>query len=133
MGAEYIFLEKMNGVPLSEKWDSASDVDRYEIIQRIVEIERELAGLHFPAKGSLYFRHSLPLGTSRCLLDSTLDPSESFCVGPSCSSCGGNPDTRILRKERLKADLVGQHSTLLKLTLILLNLKLITTSIKGLH
>ncbi|MCJ1262801.1 hypothetical protein MMC22_002671 [Lobaria immixta] len=83
IGAEYIFLEKVNGVPLSEKWNFASDVDQCKIIDRVVEMEMELAGLHFPAYGSLYLRDSLPHGSSHCLLDSSLDPSGSFCIGPS--------------------------------------------------
>lgn len=62
VGAEYIFLGKIDGVPLSDKWYSASDIDRYKIIECIVEMEKELAVLHFPAYGSPYIRDSRPQG-----------------------------------------------------------------------
>ncbi len=77
-------MERVPGVALSEKWDCMSDDHRYKLIERIVEVERELATLRFPAHGSLYFRDSLPDGSPRCQLDSTLDPLESFCIGPPC-------------------------------------------------
>jgi hypothetical protein len=84
VGAEYIILEKVPGIPLSEKWGCISDVDRYKLIERIVEVEKELANVRFPAYGSLYLRQSIPEESRRWLLDSALDPSKSFCIGPSC-------------------------------------------------
>lgn len=130
VGAEYIFLEKIDGIPLSDKWNSASDIDRYKIIERIVEMERELTGLHFPAYGSLYLRDSLPQGSSRCLLDSSLDPSESFCIGPSCSRSwweSSLSDTTGRGPERGPCQ---SNFCLFLLTLVLLKFKL-TVLIKG--
>ena len=85
VGAEYLILEKVAGVPLSEKWDDMSDVDRYKLIERVVEVETELASLRFPAYGSLYFADFLPDISTRWLLGSAKDPSGSFCIGPPCS------------------------------------------------
>ena len=76
VGAEYIILEKVNGVSVSERWDCISDLDRYKIIQLIVEVEKVLACLRFPAYGSLYLRDSPPCEYSRCLTDYSLDPTQ---------------------------------------------------------
>ena len=84
VGAEYTILEKVPGVPLSQKWDSMSETEQYSLIERIVNLEKELACLRFPAYGSLYFRQAIADESRRCTLNASLDPSQLFCVGPSC-------------------------------------------------
>jgi hypothetical protein len=88
VGAEYIVMEKVAGVPLSEKWRCISNLQRYKLIERVVDVEKELARIRFPAYGSLYLRDSLGKDSPRCLLNSSLDPSESFCIGPLCERSG---------------------------------------------
>ena len=84
MGVKYIILENIPGVALSERWETMNAVDRYKLIHRVVEMEKELVGFEFPAYGSLFLLESMPSDSQRYLLPSTLDPSQSFCVGPSC-------------------------------------------------
>ncbi|PKX93375.1 uncharacterized protein P174DRAFT_513766 [Aspergillus novofumigatus IBT 16806] len=64
VGAEYIIMEMIPGVPLAEEqWKTMSALDRYRVIDRIVEMEKELGNLQFPAYGRtslLNFALSIP-------------------------------------------------------------------------
>ena len=53
VGAEYIILERVPGVALAKKWDDINDINRYKLIEHIVDMEKHLSDLHFPAYGSL--------------------------------------------------------------------------------
>ncbi|RAL01940.1 phosphotransferase family protein [Aspergillus ibericus CBS 121593] len=85
VGAEYIIMEKIRGVPLAERWETMNTLERYQIIDRIVEMEKELLSLKFPAYGSLFLQDSLPSEYRRCPLPTDLDPTGLFYIGPSCS------------------------------------------------
>lgn len=58
--------------------------DRFELVQRITELEGELAAIKFPANGSLYLCGSLAEGETRVTLSPDVDPSGQFCIGSSC-------------------------------------------------
>jgi hypothetical protein len=77
-------MEKIAGVPLAERWETMKILERYKAIDRIVEMEKELGSLQFPAYGSLFLRESVPSEYHRYTLPPALDPAELFCVGPSC-------------------------------------------------
>lgn len=85
VGAEYIIMEKMPGIALAERRETMNTLERYKIIDRIVEMEEELERLKFPAYGSLFLRDSIPHGSRHYPLPPDLDPTGLFCVGPSCS------------------------------------------------
>ncbi|RAL17480.1 uncharacterized protein BO97DRAFT_447899 [Aspergillus homomorphus CBS 101889] len=72
VGAEYILMEKILG-------------ERYKLIDRILQMEKELESCRFPAYGSLFLRDSLLSGYRHYSLFSDLDPTGMFCIGPSCN------------------------------------------------
>lgn len=76
-------MEKFPGVALTEVWDGLSFLERYNIIERIVAMEKELANLEFPAYGALYLKDSIPAGLKQFPLPSTRESAELFCVGPN--------------------------------------------------
>lgn len=89
VGAEYIVMERVPGVPIFKKWDDMGESNRISIIKRLTQWERELAEIRFPAFGSLY--HKSSLRGSSCeheliSLDQSVDPEGLFCIGPSCDS-----------------------------------------------
>lgn len=49
-------MEKIKGVALSETWEAMHPLERYKIIDQIVEIEQELSNISSPAYGSLFLR-----------------------------------------------------------------------------
>lgn len=77
-------MEKIRGVPLFEAWESMDTLERYKIIDRVVQMERELANISFPASGNLFLRDSLPAIYQQHPLSPELDPEGLFCIGPSC-------------------------------------------------
>ncbi|PYH99089.1 hypothetical protein BO71DRAFT_415805 [Aspergillus ellipticus CBS 707.79] len=84
VGAEFIIMEKIQGVALSETWGEMNTLERYKIIDQIVQVEKELASISFPAYGSLFLRESLPATFRQFSLPPRLDPEGLFCIGPSC-------------------------------------------------
>ncbi|EGE07154.1 phosphotransferase enzyme family protein [Trichophyton equinum CBS 127.97] len=58
VGAEYIIMEKICGVALAEKWESMNSLQRYEIINQIVKMEKEFRSLKLPAYGR--FSYEIP-------------------------------------------------------------------------
>ncbi|PKX99465.1 uncharacterized protein P174DRAFT_469303 [Aspergillus novofumigatus IBT 16806] len=59
VGAEYIMLEKLEGVPLSERWFSMDNKSRAKIMKQIVEVERRVMKTPLPASGRLFYRRAL--------------------------------------------------------------------------
>jgi hypothetical protein len=85
VGAEYIIMEKVPGVQIFRVWDEMDESNRISIIKRLTQWESELAAIHFPAYGNLYYKSSLH-GADMVPLDSAIDPRGEFCIGPSCGS-----------------------------------------------
>lgn len=77
-------MEKIQGVALSETWEAMNNLERYRIIDQIVQVEKELANISFPAYGGLFLRESLPATYRQFSLPPQLDPEGLFCIGPSC-------------------------------------------------
>jgi hypothetical protein len=99
VGAEFIIMEKVNGVPLVEKWDSMNTLERYKIIDQVIQTEKELANIVLPAYGGLFLRESLSSTTRQHPLPQDLDPDGLFCVGPSCRRTWWHDDsTNIIRQ-----------------------------------
>ncbi|KAM5441747.1 hypothetical protein MferCBS31731_003007 [Microsporum ferrugineum] len=81
VGAEYIIMEKISGVPLAEKWETLGTLEKYKVVDQIIEMEKELINIKLPAYGCLSLRDSIP---SRGFnLPPELDPDGIFCIGPS--------------------------------------------------
>lgn len=99
IGPEYILMSKADGVSLGEKWSDMTRADKHKIVDRVVEMERELSNLVFPAYGNLYLRGDVPAGWDTCPLSSKLDPEGLFCIGPSYSMIWCNEDSSQMKDE----------------------------------
>lgn len=87
VGAEYIIMEKMRGVSLASCWSSLSNADLSNVMEQIVDVEKQVFSLEFPKYGSLYYKKDIELdrredGDSRAECKSDLLPDE-LCVGPN--------------------------------------------------
>lgn len=82
VGAEYIVMEKAPGIPLFQVWGTMTEFEKLQLIKNLTKLEAQLATIKFPLYGGLYLRTD----TSRLNrpLDDDIDPSQSFCIGPSC-------------------------------------------------
>ena len=63
-----------------------SSLQRYNIIEKVVTMEMELASLEFPAYGALYLHESAPTHSRHHALPQAPGHTESFCVGPLCEA-----------------------------------------------
>ncbi len=77
-------MEKAAGIQLFKKWAEMDEPSRLALIERLTKLESQLASIRFPAFGSLYLRQSITDEAKRKLLDPSIDPSDSYCIGPSC-------------------------------------------------
>ncbi|RPA83015.1 hypothetical protein BJ508DRAFT_413682 [Ascobolus immersus RN42] len=95
VGAEYIIMEKAEGVPLREKWAGMSAEDRAKLLDSLVEIEKKFISKEFEMNGSLYYEEDLVPGTYDEILFKAQDleaqakgvsvPEKRFAIGPSTS------------------------------------------------
>ncbi len=76
-------MKKVPGIQLFKVWDNITAPDRLSLIKGLTELENQFTAIRFPAYGSLYFRHSISK-SEQILLDPSVDPTGSFCVGPAC-------------------------------------------------
>jgi hypothetical protein len=96
VGAEYIVVEKAPGVPLFQVWGTMTEFEKLQLIKNLTKLEAQLSTIKFPVYGGL----SLRTDTSRSNrpLDDDIDPSQSFCIGPSCNRAFDTDMTLELNK-----------------------------------
>lgn len=82
VGVEYIIMEKAAGVPLFQQWSNMTEFEKLQLIKNLTKLEAQLLAVRFPAYGGLYLRTDM--SRLNRPLDSDIDPSQSFCIGPSC-------------------------------------------------
>ncbi|KAI2711768.1 hypothetical protein CBS147333_1269 [Penicillium roqueforti] len=66
VGAEYIIMEKANGVLLSSQWATMSTDQKRELIQSIIDFERSLIAHSFDMIGSIYYENDLANSKDGC-------------------------------------------------------------------
>ncbi|KAM5436338.1 hypothetical protein MferCBS31731_006031 [Microsporum ferrugineum] len=79
VGVEYIIMEKLGGIPLSDVWYTMTPKDQYKIMKQVVEWETRLMSLKFPASGSIYYQRDILSGEGIPLPDHS---ERQFCIGP---------------------------------------------------
>lgn len=76
-------MEKASGVQLFQVWEKMSKTERPPLIRSLARLEAQLSAIRFPASGGLYLQKKPNI--SNCTsVDKDIDPTGSFCIGPSC-------------------------------------------------
>jgi hypothetical protein len=85
VGSEYIVMERVQGRELADTWYTMTFEERMAVIEKIVDVERVLFGVQFPASGSLFFKDSLNAGVKSVDMpeNNSLKDIGRFCIGPS--------------------------------------------------
>ncbi len=85
LGSEYIIMERVSGRELADTWHTMTFKERMAVVEKIVDIERLLFGIQFPASGSLFFKESLDPDVKSVDMpeDNSLKDVGRFCIGPS--------------------------------------------------
>ena len=83
--SEYIIMEKAQGMELEHTWYTMTAKERMAVVEKIVDIERMLFAIRFPASGSIYFKDFLGTRTTTIDLPLAINCGKAarFCVGPS--------------------------------------------------
>lgn len=76
IGAEYVILETVPGVLLSEVWNHMKGSQHVACIRSIGRLYRELCQLKYPTYGALYLNADAP--------KNAVGMDEEFCIGPVC-------------------------------------------------
>ncbi|KAB8356463.1 hypothetical protein FH972_024046 [Carpinus fangiana] len=71
-------MDHVSGVPLHERWDSMTTLQRALCVRTLSLLVKEMAELKFPTYGSIYFSDA-PIPSS-----SKIDLGNGFCLGPHC-------------------------------------------------
>ncbi|KAB8349796.1 hypothetical protein FH972_023809 [Carpinus fangiana] len=82
VGVEYILLEKISGTSLGDRWFEMSNRSRKRIIEQIINIEKRIFQIHFPASGSLYHRQDLTDGERYSHVTGASSSLDEVVVGP---------------------------------------------------
>lgn len=85
LGSEYIIMERVPGRELADTWHTMTFKERMAVVKKIVDIERLLFGIRFPASGSLFFKDSLDpdVKSVNMFENNSLEDVGKFCIGPS--------------------------------------------------
>ncbi|KAL9105601.1 MAG: hypothetical protein Q9227_009259 [Pyrenula ochraceoflavens] len=83
VGVEYMIMEKVQGIELQDLWYSMSVKERMNIVGNIVDLERKLFEIPFPASGSIYFQDTKAVEDSNKIPIHTSMTQDQFCMGPS--------------------------------------------------
>ena len=89
VGTGYLITQKAPGFQLGKVLTKMTWRERLSLMGNMTKIEGQLTTTVFPAYGSLYFRRSIPKNSNWLLLNTSTDPTGSFCVGPLCASSIG--------------------------------------------
>ncbi len=76
---EYILMEFMRGMKLSDVWLELGESDIISILRQLAQLESQMMSISFPAGGSLYYTHDLEKVARRAVIPLK---DEHFCVGP---------------------------------------------------
>ncbi|DAA72768.1 TPA_exp: Uncharacterized protein A8136_5437 [Trichophyton benhamiae CBS 112371] len=86
VGAEYIIMEKFDGVQLGQVWPSLDPSDKMKIFLQIFDYQRVWTQKKFNAFGSLYYRDDLGESIRRPLADeegTQINELDRFAIGPA--------------------------------------------------
>ena len=76
---EYIFMEFVDGIQLSNIWFDLKEEDIISITRQFAELESKMMSIAFPAGGSLYYARDMEKVAGRPIIPLE---DERFCMGP---------------------------------------------------
>ncbi|RMZ72435.1 phosphotransferase enzyme family [Pyrenophora seminiperda CCB06] len=85
VGAEYIIMEKAQGVPLSLVWDKLALPQKLHVLLALVQIQKRWLSISFSHYGGLYYAKDIPSSceASHYVQDGVVVKDSEFVVGPA--------------------------------------------------
>lgn len=84
VGAEFIIMEKIKGVPLSQVWDTMKLTQKLQLLVDLTSIQKQWLSVTFSHYGSLYYTGDVqpPIGNYH-VKDGKVVKDSKFSMGPA--------------------------------------------------
>ncbi|CAI7572846.1 unnamed protein product [Penicillium glandicola] len=84
VGAEFIIMDKIEGVPLSQVWSTMQLPQRLKVILALTSLQKKWLSVSFPHYGSLYYTGDVhSLAGSHYIKDGMAVTDSEFAIGPA--------------------------------------------------
>ena len=83
VGAEYMIMEKVQGIELQSICYSMDVQQRMNVVGKIVDLEKTLFSIPLPANGSIYFKDTEAIQVAEKVGIVSDMTEDKFCIGPS--------------------------------------------------
>lgn len=84
VGAEYIIMEKAQGVPLSQVWDTMALTQKLKVLLAMVQIQKRWLSVFFSHYGGLYYANDVDSSlATHYIRDGVIVEDSEFVVGPA--------------------------------------------------
>ncbi|KAJ5096606.1 hypothetical protein N7456_007327 [Penicillium angulare] len=85
VGAEFIIMDKANGVPLSRVWETMKLSQKAQVLVAMIRLHTKWLNVSFSHYGSLYYAKdlSLPPAGSHYMKDGKIIKESGFVIGPT--------------------------------------------------
>ncbi|KAI9923366.1 hypothetical protein MW887_010469 [Aspergillus wentii] len=83
VGAEFIIMDKIEGVPLSQVWDTLKLPQKLQVLLAMTRLQKQWLGVSFSHYGSLYYAGDVqPPAESHYVKDGKAIRDSEFAIGP---------------------------------------------------
>lgn len=102
VGAEYIIMEKVDGIPLANTWSNLRPPFKLKIMLQIFEYQKRWSAICFSRYGSLYYAKDVntPLSETLYTEDGVAFSNPKFVVGPAVGREWSDEGRRSLKCRR---------------------------------
>ncbi|XWX01115.1 hypothetical protein V2A60_009140 [Cordyceps javanica] len=84
VGAEFIIMDKVDGVPLSQVWDTMQLPQKLQVILAMTRLQKQWLNVSFSHYGSLYYAKDVqPTADNNFIKDGALVRDSKFAIGPA--------------------------------------------------
>jgi hypothetical protein len=86
VGAEFIIMDPMKGIPLSQVWDKMELTQKLQLLVALTNIQKQWLSVSFSHYGSLYYNGDVQLPVdSHYVKDGNIVKGSKFTIGPATS------------------------------------------------
>lgn len=84
VGAEFIIMDKVKGVPLSQVWDTMALTQKLQVLLALTSLQKKWPSVSFSHYGSLYYTRDVhPPAGNHYIKDGKIVNDSKFTVGPA--------------------------------------------------
>ncbi|KAJ5571061.1 phosphotransferase enzyme family protein [Penicillium sp. DV-2018c] len=101
VGAEFIIMDKIEGVPLSQVWGTLKLTQKLQLLLAMTQLQKQWLSVSFSHYGSLYYTGDVqPLADSYYVKDGKAIRDPEFAIGPATGRDWSDADRSMLDIEK---------------------------------